>query len=128
MANINGAIARFALKEGDLAKGMLEFAERFDKAMNMFLDNASLKLKNHAQTRRRWTDRTNQARLTLNATWEKVDTGYRVTLAHGVDYGIHLELKHQRKYEILMPTIQQVGYLEIVPAFSGFIEKMKAGA
>ena len=50
--------------------------------------------------------------------------GYRITLAHGVEYGIWLELAHEKRYAIIQETIDHVGSLEIMPAFNRFLERI----
>ena len=53
-----------------------------------------------------------------------MDNGYRITLAHGVDYGIWLELAHEKKYAIIPETIRVVGDGEILPGFERLIERL----
>lgn len=54
----------------------------------------------------RWTDRTANARQTLHTEVEEVaDEMVEIILAHGVDYGIYLELSHGGAYAIIGPTI-----------------------
>lgn len=53
-----------------------------------------------------WTDRTGTARRTLHS--EVADAGSilaQITLAHGVDYGVWLEIAHGGQYAIIAPTI-----------------------
>lgn len=59
---------------------------------------------------RPWTDRTNQAKATLNAKVSKPNKNtVRITLAHGVEYGIWLELAHEKQYAIVAPTVNAKG-------------------
>src|SRR5688500_10891929 len=48
-----------------------------------------------------WQDRTGAARAGLTATVE----GNAVTLAHGVDYGLWLEIANQGRFAIIAPAI-----------------------
>lgn len=53
-----------------------------------------------------WTDRTSNARQTLTAEAEMLATqAVQVTLAHGVEYGIFLELAHAGTYAIIGPAL-----------------------
>lgn len=55
-----------------------------------------------------WTDRTANARQTLNADWQRAAQDIVVIwLAHGVEYGIYLEKRWGGKYAIIWPTIEQ---------------------
>lgn len=87
--------------------GVLE--NRADAAIRMFADSGALRLQQYAQQHARWTDRTGHARQRLNAKAEKIANGYKITLAHGVNYGIWLELKYNKKYAIINDTIRHEG-------------------
>lgn len=52
-----------------------------------------------------WQDRTGAARAGLKATVEDNDLVAEITLAHGVDYGVWLELAHGGKNAIIAPAI-----------------------
>jgi hypothetical protein len=56
-----------------------------------------------------WTDRTGNARQSLNATTEHTATTDTLVLAHGVDYGVWLEIAHGGAYQIVIPTIPEAG-------------------
>lgn len=51
-----------------------------------------------------WTDRTGNARNSLNSKAEQRDTVHTLTLAHGVSYGIFLETMQHGRYGIIVPT------------------------
>lgn len=74
---------------------------------------------------RPWTDRTGMAKALLNAKVSQPSpTIVRITLAHGVDYGIWLELAHGKNYAIITPTIQEEGP-RIVEDLHGLMSKLK---
>jgi hypothetical protein len=53
-----------------------------------------------------WTDRTGNARQTLSAEAAELSAGLiEITLSHGVEYGIWLELAHGGSYAIIGPAI-----------------------
>lgn len=57
-----------------------------------------------------WTDRTGAARATLHASVE--ESGFaigQIVLAHGVDYGVWLEIAHGGQYAIIAPAIDMWG-------------------
>lgn len=64
-------------------------------------------MENYAKVNRKWTDRTSMARRSLNGYVEEDKEHIRVGIAHGVDYGVHLELAHEKRYAILVPTLNK---------------------
>lgn len=57
-----------------------------------------------------WTDRTGNARQSLAAEVEEMaGEMVQIILAHGVEYGIFLELAHGGAYQIIAPTIDVFG-------------------
>jgi hypothetical protein len=58
----------------------------------------------------RWTDRTANARNGLHATYDggSGDT-HTLTLAHGVPYGIYLEVRFAGRYAIILNAVQNGG-------------------
>lgn len=74
----------------------------------MLMQTAASKMESWAKQNAPWTDRTGQARqrLTGQAYWE--DSSIVVAaIAHQVDYGIWLELAHQRQYAILEKALDE---------------------
>ena len=109
----------------DMKRGLASFLDKVDVAVKMFAETGSQKMRTYAQQNRRWTDRTGHARKRLTAYVTKVESGYKITLAHGVDYGLWLELAHEKKYGIIPETIRVVGEGEIMPAFEGFVGRLQ---
>ena len=102
----------------------LENAEtKSQVAIRMFAQEGAKKFENHAKKNRPWTDRTGMARKSLNATTEKRDNGIRITLAHGVDYGLWLELAHEKRFAIVKPTIELRGN-EVLKGYADLLNKM----
>lgn len=56
-----------------------------------------------------WTDRTANARQTLNVRPEFEEHLTTIFLAHGMDYGIYLELAHAGVWAIINPTLDIFG-------------------
>lgn len=106
-------------------KNLQSFQSKFDAAVSALCENGSEKMEQYAKENRPWTDRTGLARQSLKGSWERTDDGYVVKIAHGVDYGVWLEFAKERRYAILLPTIENVGKGEILPAFRNFVEKLK---
>ena len=56
-----------------------------------------------------WKDRSSNARQGLNVTIEKSKDRTELILAHGVEYGIYLELAHSGVWAIINPTLDLFG-------------------
>lgn len=82
-------------------------APRIGPAAMVVASASASELRAYMQSNRRWTDRTGKAKAMLDAVASKPDENtIRVTLVHGVSYGIWLELAHEQKYAIIKPTMQ----------------------
>ena len=108
----------------DMAGKLETLSFRADAAVRVFAEQGATKLRSYAQSNAKWTDRSGSARTRLNAYVSAVNQGYRITLAHGVEYGIWLELAHEKAYSIIPQTIDYVGSTEIMPAFERFLERI----
>lgn len=114
----------FRLDATDLQNSLRIFEERASDAMFMYCETAASDLEGYMKRNRPWTDRTGQARQRLKGTAEKVDDKFRIALSHGVDYGIWLELAHEKRYAVLEPTVRLQGP-EVVRGFRGLLESLE---
>lgn len=108
----------------DMVGKIESMGARADAAVRVFAEQGATKLRSSAQSNAKWTDRTGAARQRLNAYVSATANGYRITLAHGVEYGIWLELAHEKRFAIIPQTINYVGTFEIMPAFERFLERL----
>ena len=106
-----------------LREGLLSFEEKAFLAMQMYCETAASDLEGYMKQNRPWTDRTAQARQRLTCYVEETSAGFRLVLAHGVDYGIWLELANEKKYAILEPTVRLKGS-EIIRGFRGLVDSI----
>ena len=88
--------AGFSFDPTGLLQGLTQTESKADVAIRMYAEQSALKLQNYAKEHRRWTDRTGHARQRLTGSSAKITTGYRLQLAHGVDYGLWLELAKEK--------------------------------
>lgn len=65
----------------------------------------------HAKTNAKWTDRTANARNGLRAFAVHEPGRSTIIIAHGVPYGIWLEVRFSGKYAIIGPTLIYTGDL-----------------
>lgn len=76
----------------------------------MYSGTKASELQAKMKINRPWTDRTGMAKAMLSARVSQPDTNtIRITLAHGVEYGIWLELAHEKNYAIIAPTVREEG-------------------
>ncbi len=88
-------------------KGMENVKAKLFDALLVVSKSASKQMEAYAKQNAKWTDRTGNARqlLTGDADWLDSKT-LEIALAHQVDYGVWLELAHQKKYAILDEAIK----------------------
>jgi len=113
----------FQFDPGDMLDKIAQASTKSEAAIAMYAENAALVLQNYAREHRPWTDRTGHARQRLSATVHSVAQGYEIILAHGVDYGIWLELAHEKKYAIIQPTIEAKSS-DVLSGFEKLLERL----
>lgn len=102
----------------------LENAEVKQKtALMMYAQTSAQKMENYAKSHRRWVDRTGNAKQSLVGFVERCSNSVRIYISHGVDYGKWLEVRFNKRYAILMPTVQATSG-EIVKGFSRLLDKI----
>lgn len=93
---------------GDLANIERQLTSQQYGGLQMLMQTAASKMEAWAKQNAPWTDRTGAARQRLHgeAYWE--DSKIVVAaIAHQVDYGIWLELAHQRRFAILEKALEE---------------------
>ena len=100
----------FKLDASSLESGLNALMNRSQAAIRMYAETAALKLQNYARDKAPWTALT-------------VANGYKLRLAHGVNYGIWLELAHEKRFAIIQPTIL-ANTSEIMEGFQGLLERL----
>ena len=114
---------KFSIDMSNLESGLNAFMGKSESAIRMYAETAALKLQNYARDKAPWTDRTGHARQRLTGTVTSMTSGYKITLAHGVDYGIWLELAHEKRFAIIQPTIL-ANSNEIMTGFNKLLERL----
>lgn len=114
----------FNFNPSELLNGLAGYEDRAKAALQGYAETSALKLQNSARQNARWTNRTGQARQRLTGTSMVVANGYKLKLAHGVDYGKWLELAHEKRFAIIPETIDTVGSSEIMPGLQRLLERL----
>lgn len=93
-----------------LKSGLDKMAEKMGALLLMYAATKAKEIEFKMKANRKWTDRTGMAKATLKAVVSQPDdTTIRITLSHGVNYGIWLELANEKKYAIISPTVKAEG-------------------
>lgn len=98
---------RFDVK--GITDGLVRMAEKESVATHMYAQTIAKDFESYAKANRPWTDRTGRARQGLTGITEARGNGWRVGIAHTVDYGMWLEYARNKKYAILEPTVRLKG-------------------
>lgn len=115
----------FKMDLSDLLSGLAQVESKIDAAIQKYAEDSAVLLEDSAKENRRWTDRTGEARRRLNCSVSLVAKGRKLILAHGVSYGLWLELANEKKYSIIPETIEHVGTFEIMPGFEDLLNKLR---
>lgn len=107
----------------NLLNGIAAVDKKAQAAVEMYAKHQAKSLESYAKKNAPWTDRTGMARKSLSATTSKRSNGIRITLAHGVDYGLWLELAHEKRFAIVKPTIELRGN-EVLKGYANLLNKM----
>ena len=90
----------------NLTPNLEKMRQKCDTAVLMYAKTKAEQLQSYMKTNRKWTDRTGAAKASLKGLVSvPKEHQVRITLAHGVNYGIWLELAHEMNYAIVRPTI-----------------------
>lgn len=108
-----------------LGKNLDKMSEKLGAVILMYSATKASELQAKMKMNRPWTDRTGMAKALLSAKVSQPDKNtIRITLAHGVDYGLWLELANGKNYAIIAPTIREESP-RIVEDLSDLMSKLK---
>lgn len=108
-----------------LNKGLDKMSMKLVAVVLMYSATKASELQAKMKLNRPWTDRTGMAKATLSAKVSQLSKEIvRITLAHGVQYGIWLELAHEKNYAIIAPTVREEGP-RIVEDLDNLMSKLK---
>ena len=93
-----------------LSRNLDKMGEKLGAVLLMYSATKAQEIQYKMKANRPWTDRTGMAKTLLSCrVSQPAKTLIRLTLAHGVDYGIWLELANGKNYAIIEPTIRDEG-------------------
>lgn len=84
-----------------------QLSASFKAALEILMNTAAVEMVNYAKSNKPWVNRTGNAVNGLRQSVEWLtDEVIVITVYHTMDYGVWLELAHQRKYKILEQCIR----------------------
>lgn len=89
----------------ELLRNLENMETKSQTAIRMYAQEGAKKFENYAKRNRPWVDRTGHARQRLIGWVETLVDRVRIYIGHGVDYGVYLELCHEKRFAILQPTV-----------------------
>jgi UDP-N-acetylenolpyruvoylglucosamine reductase len=99
---------RFNYRESTLSEGLSAMAGNFAGVVLKYADTQAKVLESKMKRERRWKDRTGNAKAGLTGSYfMKNEHIVTIALSHQVKYGIWLELAKEKKYAVIMPTINR---------------------
>jgi len=105
----------FEMDDVQLTTNLEQFGAEVNKRITLAVDFAAGEGVKQLKTQAPWTDRTTNARSGLVAVPEHSGVSqigfaqHEIIFAHAVTYGIWLEICNHKKYQIIMPTVIDVG-------------------
>lgn len=111
--------------ESKLKKNIDKIATKIGATVLMYSATKASEIQAKMKINRPWTDRTGMAKALLTAKVSQPNPKtVRITLAHGVDYGIWLEFAHEKNYAIIAPTIREESQ-NVVADLNNIMSKIK---
>ena len=93
-------------------------------AIKMYAQEGAKKFENYAKNNRPWTDRTGHARQRLTGWVETLTNRVRIYIGHAVDYGVYLELAHEKRYAILQKTVNNCSQ-EVLDGYKNLLRYLR---
>lgn len=113
----------FKLDSSAILGSIQGMESRVPAVVMMYAESGAAKLEAYAKANARWQNRTGDARRRLKGDVLSSGSTYKIRLAHGVDYGIWLELANERRYAIIEESIDAEGP-DILKGFDRLVERL----
>jgi hypothetical protein len=117
-----GRSSGLVITDDTLSPGIDNLPTKLHNAIGLVVSLFTPRVEGYARTNAPWTDRTGNARNGLNASAFHEGERHGIILAHGVPYGIWLEVRFEGRYGIINDTIESQGR-ELMSAFRYILGK-----
>lgn len=81
--------------------------QKIRAAIGLFGDTSAKKMEAEAKQNAPWVDRTSNARNSIQGNFGWKGKHAVITLSGNMEYSVYLELANEKKYAILVPTIER---------------------
>lgn len=108
----------------ELRKNIKNFDKDFRHHVSAIVDRHAAITTGWLKTNARWTDRTGAARSGIAAIANSDKKYEEIFMAYSVNYGIWLEVAHDRKYAIITPAMRIMGE-ELMVSLRYLIDRMR---
>ncbi len=82
-------------------------SNRVRAAIGVYAHTSAKKMEREAKQKASWTDRTSNARNSIQGTFTWEGNKAKIVLSGNMDYSVFLELANEKKFAVLVPTIQR---------------------
>lgn len=81
--------------------------QKIKAAIGLYADTAAKKMEGEAKNNAPWTDRTGNARNSIQGDFGWIGNQAVITLSGNMEYSVYLELANEKRFAILKPTIDR---------------------
>ena len=106
-----------------LAKRIGDIPPKMTRALVGLTEYHGMAAENAMRKNAPWRDQTSNARNGLHTTVTHNGNVHEIILAHGVSYGIWLEVRWAGRYQIILPTLQDTS-AAVMDSLTGLMGKM----
>lgn len=114
---------KIKMQNGELLNSIRQIDSRMNRFVAATMRMHAKRAEAFAKRSAPWTDQTGNARGSLSGNYEGGGTQHKIVVAHGVDYGIWLEVRFSGRYAVINPTIAHEGP-EVMKTLSGGFGKI----
>ena len=107
----------------DVLDRLKDKQEKIRTSLQIIADSAVRSMERYAKDTARWTDRTGNARQRLQGSTRWEESALIAAISHNVDYGMWLELCHEKKYAILEEALDSQAQ-NLLDAYRRFLNKL----
>ena len=107
----------------DVLNKLESMKQKTRASLQIIADSAVRAMESYAKTNARWTDRTGNARQRLKGQTRWEESALIAAITHNVDYGIWLELCHEKKYAILEEALNSQAQ-NLLDAYQRFLSQL----